>query len=328
MKQTKVLIITTGGTILQDYSLGHKQYIKINDIIKDKIDFKKRGYKFDIFEASKTSGANLTFKTIDSIRIKLKSLSDDYHGVIILTGTDALEELAFTLDLTGKYDFPVAITGSMRPSDHKEFDGIHNFLNTLSILRDPKSSKFGVLVCMNNTIHSGRHVYKSDSQSLDTFKSQFAPIGMIKDNMPNFTRDFSPAMDNFDIESLGDTSKNILILTQAVGLIIHESVLDGLDGLVIAGMGSGSLSDQNISFLSKHTSRIPIVISTRCQTGKSFDNDIYKGSLEKYESKGFILKGYENLNPIQCRLTLYFNLLKKEETNERKRIYTTRFRIT
>jgi L-asparaginase len=83
-----------------------------------------------------------------------------------------------------------------------------------------------------------------------------------------------------------------------------------LDGLILAGSGSGSLPQAVIDQLSPTwTSRLPIIISSRCGTGANHDDFYYPGSRHKYESRGFILGGgYEHLNPLQARSLLILRL--------------------
>lgn len=87
-----------------------------------------------------------------------------------------------------------------------------------------------------------------------------------------------------------------------------ETFLEGADGVIVAGMGTGSIPNDIIEVLEKYTNKIPVVITTRCTTGQSFDDYYYKGSLKKYESKGFIINGFENLNPLQARIKLILQL--------------------
>ena len=51
---------------------------------------------------------------------------DDYAGVVVTSGTDTLEELAYFLHLTVRSDKPVVVVGSMRPPDAPVFDGAAN----------------------------------------------------------------------------------------------------------------------------------------------------------------------------------------------------------
>jgi L-asparaginase/Glu-tRNA(Gln) amidotransferase subunit D len=50
--------------------------------------------------------------------------------------------------------------------------------------------------------------------------------------------------------------------------------------------------------------RLPIVIVSRCPLGQNYDDFYYRGSLRKYTDRGFLVTGYEDLNPLQARLKL------------------------
>lgn len=76
-------------------------------------------------------------------------------------------------------------------------------------------------------------------------------------------------------------------------------------------MGTSSLSPELIELLTPWTSKIPIVLVSRSVVGWNYDDDYYKGSVQKYESRGFILRGYEELNAIQARTKLIFELSSK-----------------
>ena len=57
------------------------------------------------------------------------------------------------------------------------------------------------------------------------------------------------------------------------------------------------------------TARLPIVICSRCGVGRNCDDWLYKGSRQKYESRGFVLGGgYKHLNPLQARSLLVLRL--------------------
>lgn len=60
----------------------------------------------------------------------------------------------------------------------------------------------------------------------------------------------------------------------------------------------------------KFTSKIPVVLTSRTAVGMNYDDFLYKGSVEKYERMGFVLRvGYSHLNPLQARLLLTLRLL-------------------
>lgn len=92
-------------------------------------------------------------------------------GVVILHGTDTLEETAWFLHLTLPAGKPVVLTGAMRPADHPAADGPANLRAALRLAASPEACDKGVLVVMNGQIFGARGVVKARSTGLDAFES-------------------------------------------------------------------------------------------------------------------------------------------------------------
>jgi L-asparaginase len=77
-----------------------------------------------------------------------------------------------------------------------------------------------------------------------------------------------------------------------------------------AAPGTGSLPASLVGLLSPTwTGRLPIVLCSRCGAGANYDDNYYRGSLAKYESKGFVLRnGYQGLSPLQAQIRLTLRL--------------------
>lgn len=88
------------------------------------------------------------------------------NGIVVTQGTDTLEESAFFLNLIWDEDIPFVITGAMRNPDQISADGPANILASIITAIDKNSFKRGVLVVLNNTIHSAKFVHKSNTFSL------------------------------------------------------------------------------------------------------------------------------------------------------------------
>ena len=92
-------------------------------------------------------------------------------GVVILHGTDTLEETAWFLHLTLPAGKPVVLTGAMRPADHPAADGPANLLAAVRLAAHPEARGKGVLVVMNGTAFGARRVVKARCSGLDAFES-------------------------------------------------------------------------------------------------------------------------------------------------------------
>lgn len=92
-------------------------------------------------------------------------------GVVILHGTDTLEETAWFLHLSLPAGKPVVLTGAMRPADHPAADGPANLLAAVRLAASPEARDKGVLVVMNGTAFGARRVVKARCSGLDAFES-------------------------------------------------------------------------------------------------------------------------------------------------------------
>ncbi len=93
-------------------------------------------------------------------------------GIVLTSGTDTLEELAYFLHLTVRHDRPVVVVGSMRRPDTLGYDGAANLRQAFRVAADPGSRGRGVLVVLNADINSAREVTKTDTLHLQTFETR------------------------------------------------------------------------------------------------------------------------------------------------------------
>lgn len=97
--------------------------------------------------------------------------TDDVDGIVITHGTDTQEETAYFLNLVVKSNKPVVTTGSMRASTAVSAEGPLNLYNAVAVAASPKTKGHGVLVVMNDYIHSPHAVTKTNTTSVQTFMS-------------------------------------------------------------------------------------------------------------------------------------------------------------
>ena len=91
-------------------------------------------------------------------------------GVAVTHGTATLEETSYFLHLTVKTDKPVVVTGAMRPPTAISTDADLNLMDAVRIAATPHAGGMGVLTVLNNEIHSGRDVSKSNTFRVETFR--------------------------------------------------------------------------------------------------------------------------------------------------------------
>src|SRR6185503_10680924 len=104
-------------------------------------------------------------------RVNEIAAADDVDGIVITHGTDTIEETAYFLSLVVKTSKPVVMTASMRPSTALSADGPLNFYNAVAVAADPFAADRGVLVVMNDWIHSAAAITKTNTTAVQTFAS-------------------------------------------------------------------------------------------------------------------------------------------------------------
>ena len=104
-------------------------------------------------------------------------------GIVITHGTSTLEETAYFLDLTLKTSVTVVVCGAQRPPNGLITDAGMNILNSMRVAASREARDMGVLVVMNDEIHTARDVTKASTYGLGAFASRDAgPIGHVAPN--------------------------------------------------------------------------------------------------------------------------------------------------
>ena len=105
---------------------------------------------------------------------------DEISGVVVTHGTDSLEETAYFLDLTLDTPKPVIVTGAMRSSDELGYDGPSNLAAAVCTAISDEAYNKGVLVVLSNEVLLASEATKTNTLTLNTFKSlTCGPLGII-----------------------------------------------------------------------------------------------------------------------------------------------------
>ena len=228
-------------------------------------------------------------------------------------GTDTLEETAYFLDLTVKSDKPVILTGAMRPATAISADGPMNLLNSVRLAADKKAGGNGVMVLLNDEIDNARDVTKSNTTSVDTFKSHNGPLGFMNDGVPDFYNKplrLHTTKTPFDVRNLTSLPKVYVIYgtAGADGSLVDAAIKAGAKGIVYAGTGNGSIHQQDKEALIRAAKAgVVVVRSSRTGSGMVVPEP-------EYAKEGF-LDG-DSLNPQKARILLQLALTKTHDLGE------------
>ena len=171
----------------------------------------------------------------------------EVDGVVLTHGTGTMEETAYFLHLTVKSPKPVVMTGAMRPASALGTDADLNLYNAIRVAGHPNAGGKGVLVVMNNQIHNGRDVTKTDPLHVETFKDSDTgllgyadPDGQVvfyRTTVRKHTLD-TP----FDADKITEMPRVDIVASYAGSdaLLVKAVQRNGSAGLILAGVGGGS----------------------------------------------------------------------------------------
>jgi L-asparaginase len=327
-----VLVIGTGGTIsgaanggdptnLQDYKSGT---YKIEDMVaqlprKDKI-ADVSTYQF----GNKGSGS-YSISDLYDLSLSVDQALTSYDGVVVTTGTDTMEEIAYFLDLTVRSEKPVVVTGAMRPWDVIGTDAPANLYNAIKLAGSGKTKSFGTVLMLNDVIQAARDVTKTNAQRLDTFETPIlGALGYIdQDNISIYrapgrvskagTSAWATPYDLSKISKMDLPMVEIAYAYQdAGGGAIKGFVADGAKGIVTAGTGAGGISSK-MSAARTEAIKQGVIFVTTTRTGSG---TMYPGTTDG------IIAG-DSLNAQHARMLLLLSLAFTKDQAKIKNWFAT-----
>ncbi|MCP3025835.1 asparaginase [Halobacillus sp. A5] len=287
-----ILIIHTGGTISMKENKatgevntdGEHPLKELSTFLKESIEIKD---EILFYLPSPHIRPDHMLKLGQFIHEKLAE--HQYDGVVVTHGTDTLEETAYFLDLFLQTRKPVIVTGAMRSSNEIGSDGLYNLMSAIKVSSCDEAHGKGVLVVMNDEIHTARNVTKTSTSNVATFQSpQYGPIG-ITTKKDVFFHHKTTSHDSYPIQHL---TKNVALIKAYAGMdgtIIEAVCNSGANGMVIEALGQGNLPPETVPALKNTIEQgIPVVLVSRCYQGVVQDTYSYEGGGRKLREMGII----------------------------------------
>lgn len=234
----------------------------------------------------------------------------DVDGVVIIHGTDTMEETAFFLNLTVKSNKPIVLVGAMRASTSLSADGPLNLYNAVVTASATESTGRGVLIVMNGLILGAHSAMKMNTIDVQTFQApNSGALGYVFNGKVHYnqTTDKLHTMQSvFDVTNIETLPKVGIIYSYSnVESDALEALINkGYEGIVHAGVGNGNIHKNLFGKLADASRQgILIVRSSRVPTGPTT-----LGAEIDDSEYGFIAS--QELNPQKSRILLMLALTK------------------
>ena len=311
-----VKVVATGGTIANTPD-GRVAVETIIDAIPQILEIAD----LRIEDVTRVGSSSLTFQEfIDTAKAIERTLAQEpeVDAFVVTVGSNASEDLAWFLNLVIRTDKPIVVTAAQRQRTTLSEDASRNFLDAVRVAASPTTAGQGVVLVVNELIHSAREVTKAVVSRVDSWLSpDLGVLGMVSGTQAVFYR--GPLRrhttgSEFDLDGIeiADDLPQVEILYSHVGAspaLIDAAIADGAQGLVIAGYLTGTPHARQSSALAAAAENgIAVVLSTR-------------GSSGRVDSGSGAFVGADTLTPQKAHILLMMALSVTKDPAEIRRIF-------
>ena len=227
-------------------------------------------------------------------------------GLVITHGTDTLEETAWFLHRVLDTRKPVVLTCAMRPASAAAPDGPQNLRDAVAVATAPGAC--GVLVVAAGEIHSARRVQKVHPYRTHAFGSgDSGPLGWVEEGAVRLVQNWPAEQTQIALLAMKNIVNGVpwprvevvMNYTGAQGSTVRALVRDGVQGLVVAATGNGTLHHVLEAALARAvTAGVQVRVASRCPQGRMMD------------LTGTPWRDADGLSPVKARVSLLLELMQ------------------
>ncbi len=317
MNTKKIAVLALGGTIAmtRDGSGGVVPNLNAADLLAAVPQLQDIA-AIDAYSFRQLPGAHLQYDDIEQLAQEITKLAAQaYSGVVITQGTDTIEETAFILDRLLAVPIAVVVTGAMRNPTLPGADGPANILAAVRVASDHDASQCGCVVVLNDQIHAARFVSKQHSSFTSAFGSpNCGPIGWVSEDKVHMLARIAAVA---PIKGAVTGNARVALLRLSLGddaQALPALTAQGLDGLVVEGMGGGHVPANIVQHLEQLAERMPVILCSRTGAGATLANTYgFVGSEIDLQKRGLVRAGW--LDGIKSKILLTL-LLRRGYTDK------------
>ncbi|MCE4539341.1 asparaginase [Pelomonas sp. P7] len=193
-------------------------------------------------------------------------------GIVVTHGTDTLEETAYFLHRVLAPAKPVVLTAAMRPATALAPDGPQNLFDAVQVAAAEGAS--GVVVAFAGRVHDAVQVRKTHSYRVDAFESvDGALVARVEEGVVRLLGRW-PAGEALGLARIARPAARwprveiVMNHAGASGGIVDALRQAGVDGLIAAGTGNGTLAHPlDEALRAAAAAGVKVWRSTRCDAG-------------------------------------------------------------
>ncbi|HJP87942.1 MAG TPA: asparaginase [Candidatus Limnocylindrales bacterium] len=265
--------------------------------------------ELEIVDLGRTPASHFTFEQLFEIAEAVRNCLEDprVDGVVVVQGTDVIEETAFLWDLVLDSLKPVIVTGAMRAASDPNDDGPENLRNAVRCAASPRMRGSGVCVVLDGTINAADGATKTHASALDTFQClDTGPLGRV-------------SASGVEVDRVRGARRHVATARAAEGiaLISAHVAMDGalLDaaarlrppGIVVEATGAGNTNAALMEAAGRAVGQgIAVAFTSRCAAGAASGAYAFPGGGATWLRVGALLAGH--LSGPKARICLALGL--------------------
>ena len=232
------------------------------------------GQRLEAHQVAQLDSKDMDFATWQKLAaaVQQQLARPEVGGVVITHGTDTLEETAYFLHRVLAPSKPVVLTAAMRPATALAPDGPQNLFDAVQVAATADAR--GVVVAFAGRVHDAVQVRKTHSYRVDAFESvDGALVARVEEGVVRLLGRWpeGEALGLACIAAPAERWPRVEIVMNhagADGAVVRALWASGIDGLVAAGTGNGTLSrGLDAALRQAQAGGVRVVRSTRCDAG-------------------------------------------------------------
>ena len=308
---SRVAVIFTGGTIsmVADATAGGKVPTLDGVAILARAPGIDDIAELVPIDLGRTPASHFSFPKLFEIANEIRRCQADptIDGVVLVQGTDVIEETAFLWDLVLDGTAPVIVTGAMRAASDPNDDGPDNLRNAVRCAVAPSLQGQGVQVVLDATINPADGVTKTHASALDSFQClDTGPLGRVVDDRVVLERERGPRRSL----TTDRAAAGVSLLTAHVamdGALLEAAAALRPPGVVVEATGAGNTGAALVEAAARAIDDgIVVAFTTRCAAGAASSGYAFPGGGATWLSAGALLAGH--LSRPKARIALALGL--------------------